>query len=60
MVDCGLVHAVNDAFQISLNDMERSAKIMGYIGREVPPLLFRAVQFPDHLVEAFDDPLELR
>ncbi len=50
----GFVDSINDAFEIALNDVERCAEFVRNVGGEVAALLFGALQFTDHLVEAFD------
>ncbi len=46
-----LINAVNDAFEIALNDVKWCAKFVGNIGCEIAALLFVAFQLVDHVIE---------
>ena len=48
------VDAIQNAFEVALNDVQRRAEFVGDVGGEVAALLLGAFQFADHFVEAFD------
>ncbi len=49
-----LIHTIQDALKVALDDMERCAEFMCNISSEIAALLFCALQFTGHFVEAFD------
>ena len=60
VVPCWLVDTVDQAFEVSLNDVKWRAQFMCDIGSEVAALLFGTFQVADHFVEALDQLAELR
>ena len=36
---CGLVHAVEDAFEVALNNMQGRAQVVGHVCGEVAPVV---------------------
>lgn len=53
-----LIDAVHDAFEVALDDVERRAEFVGDVGGEVAALLFGALEFANHFVEAFEQVAE--
>ena len=49
-----LVHPVEDAFQIALDDVERRAQLVGDVGGQVAALLVGSLKLGDHFIEALD------
>ena len=49
-----LIDAIKHALQITLNDMQRRAQLMGDIRGEIATLLVLAFELACHLVEALD------
>ena len=59
MLRCWLVHIVEDALQVALDNVQRCAQLVSHIGREIATPLVGAFQFLDHAVKRLGQPAEL-
>ncbi len=59
MLLCRLVHVVEDALQVALDDVQRGAQLVGYVGGQVAAALVGAFQLLDHVVERGRQPPKL-